>query len=227
MNRNYCLSTLFGASIRNSAPRGLRSACLLVAALCLTGGAASAQQNLIRNPGFEEELSNWSAFVPGTTPREVCKWELSSEQPHSGAKCLHLQALKPERFAMNSNMMQVQAGQRYKVSAWVRVPAGFAVAPGTPGVLVRVDFPSKENTFWKDLVIVTLGEKVGLVPNISKLANNAFPAEWTRMSGVFQVPQGVTQMNVELFMWSGAGDSYWDDIELLQVDAATPLSPLQ
>ena len=226
MNRNYCLSTLFGASVRNSAPRGLRSACLLAAALCLTGGAASAQQNLIRNPGFEEGLTSWGAFVPATTPREDCKWELSSEQPHGGAKCLRLQSLKPERFAMNANMLQVQAGQRYKVSAWVRVPAGFAVAPGTPGVLVRVDFPSKDNTFWKDLVLVTLGDKVALVPNISKLANSKLPAEWTRMSGVFQIPEGVTQMNVELFMWSGVGDSYWDDIELVQVDAATPLSPL-
>ena len=48
-----------------------KSAALSVAALCFASGAANAQENLIANPGFEEGLASWGAFIPTDTPKEV------------------------------------------------------------------------------------------------------------------------------------------------------------
>ena len=201
--------------------------CGALAALCLTGQRAAAQTNLIVNPGFEDGLKGWHEFVPSTTPKETCKWEVSTDKPHSGANSLRLISQKPERFGMSTGMLKVQGGERYKVSAWVRVAPGFQLAAGNPGILLRVDFPSKDNTFGPKNVLVTLGGKVAPVAEFARIVGNTvFPAEWTLISAVFEVPQGAADMCLELFMWSGVGESFWDDVELVKVDAATPLSTL-
>ncbi len=205
------------------------SSCVIAVSLCVAGQAASAQTtqgNLIRNPGFEEGTASWSQFVPQGASRDAFKWEVSADKPHSGAKCFHLQSSKAERFGIGGEELPVQPGQRYKVSAWVRVPAGFSIASQTPGVVARVDYASSDGSLGKYHVMLTVGNKVANPATLSAIANSSLPAEWTQMSAVYEVPEGATKMRLELFMWSGVGETFWDDIELAPVGKSTPLTPV-
>lgn len=171
-----------------------------------------ADGNLVKNPGFEGSLSNWMPLLPPETPKENTLCEPSIIRQRHGDYCLHMVASKPAKFALRSAAIPVTEGQRLKFSAWVRVPTGFSADSKTLGVLARVDCEAQDNPLGKPLLVATPG---ATDPD----ANRPSPSDWTRLQGEFQVPQGVKQVFVDLFIWSGQGEVFWDDIELMRADA--------
>jgi len=64
-------------------------------------------QNLIENPGFEAQ-GGWTGG------------EIVTEAPHSGDRCLRLDAPEDAEHARATTRVALKAGQKYRLSAWVR-----------------------------------------------------------------------------------------------------------
>jgi hypothetical protein len=88
------------------------SACLLFPA---TGPQAQAQENLLKNPGFEEGASrensvpNWTSMAEGAG-----RAQLSDTQPKSGRQCLAI----PAHTAVEQKVEKAEAGA-YVARCWI------------------------------------------------------------------------------------------------------------
>ena len=177
------------------------------------------------NSGFEDGLNNgWSLWVAPDSQPDNCHQDICAENPHSGAACLKLSADQVSRFSVGrKETFTVQAGERYRISVWLRGNAEFA--PNTPGFLIRVRLLSQAtpaNGGSIDLLHIGLDGKV--IRNAVPSTGPAIPVQWTEVSSVVEIPAGAAKIDVGIFLWNATGSIYLDDFSLEQVDASTPLS---
>jgi glucuronoarabinoxylan endo-1,4-beta-xylanase len=107
-------------SIRNAISNSrFKIQALLVIGFFLQSWLAIAQSNLATNPGFETgDTTGWSAFGPPTISAE-------SIQVHSGTyACIVTNRTATWNGIVQSFVGDLQAGQTYDVSAWVRLTGG-------------------------------------------------------------------------------------------------------
>ena len=157
--------------------------------------------------------------------RNSCHQDICAENPHSGAACLKLSADEISRFSVGrKETFTVQAGERYRIRVWTRGNAEFA--PNAPGFLIRVRLLSQPtpgaNGGSIDLLHIGLDGKV--TRNAVPSTGLAIPVQWTEVSSVVEIPDGVTKMDIGIFLWNATGSIYLDDFSLENVDASTPLS---
>ena len=92
-------------------------AVVAVSTLALAASKATAQTNLLVNPGFELGTTAWSVYGSSSI-------SASSVQPHTGVRCLLIQSRENTWDGASQSLLGlVQAGVPYRISAWVRLEA--------------------------------------------------------------------------------------------------------
>ncbi len=185
--------------------------------------AASGEEpkSLVENGGFEQGSTGWSLFVPAESKEKNCRFSISSDAPHSGGHCMKMEADNYARFAVGLGNFSAQPGERYRVSAWVRGNA--ESQPGTAGFVIRLTLRKDGKDAQGGHLFIGMDGRV--TRNEAPESAPAFPAQWTKVEAVVEIPGGVDAFGPGLFFWSAKGSVYLDDIAVVKVDAATPLTP--
>ena len=97
---------------------------ILVSGLIVCPVFADGDPNIIVNPGFESDMSNWWR----RTDRPPV-WQIDSSIAHSGNKSLRITNLDPAVYIIAGQQFQIplnQSGRQLTYSAWVKadLPAG-------------------------------------------------------------------------------------------------------
>jgi hypothetical protein len=185
--------------------------------------------NLVPNPGFESGDDGWQIFVPAASKEASPGFLVVSENPHTGANCAKLSATAPDRYAISSkSSIPVTAGEKYRLSAWVRFSDSVPTQPGAPAAYIRAGLfasPTEDNPDPKGHMHIGLDGTMARNTEVGKLAVSKLPVSWQKIEGVIEIPQGVTLLGVSLFVHGFAGSVYWDDVSVEKVPASTAVSP--
>ena len=194
----------------------------------LTPPFLHAGENIVVNPGLEDDIEGWTLYVPDVAADKNATMSVSPEAAHSGSNGLVMSCPESIRYSVGPRSKggnKASPGERFRVSAWVRAGKEFVQNPKTPGFYIRVTLHSAPG------VPVTGGHLYfGLDNHASRgeprLGTTEVPKTWTRISAIFEVPEETTTMNLNLMVNDGAGDFYIDDLLLEKVPSTTPLTPL-
>ena len=201
---------------------------LFAAASLLAGGFfghVAAADSLASNGGFEEDAQGWKVFVPEESKEKNCRFDVVSEKPHSGANCARFQSDDFARFSIGSGLIPVQAGERYRVTVWLRSDPSAEVRPKDPGFVVRLNLRQGSSDAEGGYLFIGPGNKVTRsTPPDPELP---LPTTWTKIEAVVEIPAGVDAMGPGLFSWWAKGALYADDLSIEKVDSSTPATPLQ
>lgn len=189
----------------------------------------SSGNNLLSNGDFANGMAGWSLFVPPEAQGGEPKFDLTSEEPREGGQCAVMSCTSPVRFAIVNYVqgMKFAAGDRYRVSGWIRAGKGFEPENRTPGFIVRVSMFAGEGTTQNardGLFYLGLNNQAVRGPDVSIFNGQGVPETWTKVEGVFEVAPDTVRLNVCAFIWKGTGRLYVDDFRLESVDKSTPLS---
>ena len=195
---------------------------LLTAALSLLLTCPAIQlcaaQELITNGGFENGTTGWSIWIPDESKSANCRFEVSTDSPHSGVNCVHLQADDFARFCIGTSAIPVQAGDRYRVTAWVRAEAAAQMRPQSHGLPPAAGFVIRLNLRQGDAdaagghLFIGLGNQV--LRDTPAEWTKDLPKEWTKVEAVVEIPTGVDAVLPALFMWWAKGTISVDDFSV-------------
>ncbi len=158
---------------------------------------SSFNQNLIKNPGFEFGLNNWSLWSKEGTGKSI----VVSEPVHTGQKALKIDYQGNNDWALNSSeVIKVNAGDIYEMSCWVSIASLVSEAN-----MSLVLYDDKRNV-------------INWVFNRIKMDKKL--AEYTQFRSKFVVPQSAAYIQLRLEGWAGCV-LYADDFSLskYEIDA--------
>lgn len=186
-------------------------------------------QNLLANGDFENGTKGWSLFAPAEAKQAGCTFDVTGDGPHDGGQAAKLTSEATARYAIVNYPKGISCvgGDRYRVSAWVKAGDDFQAKSGTPGFLMRVSLFTNAGTFADSAAghfYLALGGHTAMGSGLGGSSYEEVPKTWTKVEGVFEMPSDAASMNVSLFIQSGSGSIYFDDVSLESVDKATPLS---
>jgi len=159
--------------------------------------AASATENLVRNPGLESaELFDWVAHGRATTAKR------SDVQPHSGNACLYV-IDQGEQGGQGDNALFEAPSGMYYAEAWLRVD------------------PERRQTAVFDVQF--FGDSHRYLS--STIVGTTASTEWTRVAAFIVIPEGTTAVRLRVMPTphgQGAlhGACFADDFYLAPLDAA-------
>jgi len=190
--------------------------------------AAPQGDNILSNGGFEEGTKGWSVFAPQDAQAAGAKLDTAAEGPREGGLAGAMSCSEATRFAIVNFAKQTGfvAGDRYRVSAWVKAGSDFEALPGTPGFMLRVsmfsDGSGSQGTAEGLFYVGMTGAVKG--PDVSSFKDQEFPKEWTKLEGIYEVAPDTARMNAAVFIWKGKGTLLVDDVRIEPVDKSTALS---
>ncbi len=195
----------------------------------LTSPFLHAEENLLVNPGLEDDIEGWGIFLPEGSEDKDATMSVSPKAAHSGSNGMVMSCSESIRYAVSTRRKEGSKGspgERFRVSVWVRAGKDFVQNPKTPGFYIRVTLHSAP------AVPVTSGHQhFGLGDFASRgrppLGTPEVPKTWTKIEATFEVPEETTSMSVDLMVHEGSGDFYIDDFSLKKVPDSTPLTPLE
>jgi hypothetical protein len=230
MNKNRCLLLL---ALPALAILGACSPSAMADSGLVFPGDASAVvappkgNDYVSNPSFEEQMLGWAPFIPSESSDKNCKVSLSTVLPHSGIECCQLQSDDFARFSVASRAFHVQAGDRYRVTVWVRADPGAAVKEGTPGIMLRLGLSNATNE-----PATGRFQFIGLDGTVARttiqdptFGNHAgkLPTEWKKIEAVILIPADGDSMGTDIFAWSTKGSIFIDDFTIAKVaDSSIP-----
>jgi hypothetical protein len=184
-----------------------------------------AGQELIANGGFENGSTGWGIYIPEESQDKTCRFDVASDSPHSGVNCARLQTDDFARFCIGSTTsFPVQPGERYRVSAWVRLDPAAHVRVKAPGFAIRLNLSLGNQDTAGGHLLIEPGNLVAR--NIAAEAVTDLPKKWTKVEAVVEVPAGVDTIRPTLFAWWIKGSLFVDDFSITKVDATTPVTPM-
>ncbi len=195
-----------------------------VSLLALAGGSGgwsdAAGHSKVRILDFETPaMTTWAAFVPPESVEAECVvvQDLSVARAGSASARLHAPAFARFGVRFKGITISVRAGERYRLSTWVRIGPDFVVAEGTPGVLARLTlFDRGGSDFSGGHRYVGLSGDVADSPDGLRWEPPAPPSDdedaWTRLEAEVVIPNGVAAVVPMLFVWQGRGTVWVDDI---------------
>lgn len=204
----------------------------IIPTLLLTHASASAADNLLFNPGFEEKLEGWDAYLPGAAKNEPLEFGTESEDTHEGTHAARMKSTGPIRWALVSkrSIKGIQPGEKFRVAGWVRFSPSARMEQNLPAAYLSFNFADAEwNTLGKDepggaANFIGLRNGVARWDMLNKLQPENLPAKWTMISAVVVSPPKSVYMSVKLNVWGVQGTVYWDDISVERVDVSTQLT---
>ena len=164
-------------------------------ALLLLFSLAANSQNLIKNPGFESDKSNWSNYWSHEGDGSAT---IVTSPVHSGTKAIKIDYPGSNDWAFQTaDKIGVTPGQMYELSCWVQ----------------SVDITNDAN------LCVILYDAAGAVINwtYSPCKFDQSTTGYKKYSTTFSVPANVKSILPRL-MGVGAGSFYADDISLTLLD---------
>lgn len=203
---------------------------VLFPALCAFFAAGlHAGENIAINPGLESGTEGWRVFMAKESEGKGAGISADSTVYHSGKYSLRMFSPVDARYSVAPGLKlgTVSAGDRFRVSLWVRAGDDFVQKPGTPGFHIRgtlFESPGKDvdgghyHFGFKGRAL--RGEPLAL------LGADPVPKEWTEVSAVFAVPEGARRMNFNIFVERASGSLYVDDLVVVKAGADEPLTPL-
>jgi len=170
-------------------------------------GPASGREpeNLLRNPGFEEELAPaWDKRTPDDDQRKLDRVQGLGR---SGQWCLVLENRKPVQTRLRQGQdhsLVIAPGSLVELSAWVKAELD---GPGTASVQMYCMDPK---------------EKILAQPAYRATGQ---PGQWSRVRALVQVPPGTEYCMVYVQIRDGTGRALFDDVGLRVVCEPRPLAP--
>lgn len=188
---------------------------LLLASLLAFTASNVVAQNIVRDPGFEEDTTGWNApYIPNDSLDRNCTFEVVTESPHSGKACARLSSGDNGRIAISpkGTPIPVEPGEKFKVSLWIKAGKNFEGQNNQSGMLLRMDMMNGRDS----VGIVTIdwkGQSRLLSPQDSPkdFVTEPLPIQWTKMEAEFVVPADTTSMRPAVFLWRGTGEFFIDD----------------
>ena len=191
--------------------------------LCLSQG-----ENFLQNSGFESGKDNWIEFIPPEHGGASLSWDVSNKEPHSGTASLAMNSTEPARWCVaNKKGFPVEAGQKYRVRAWVRFDQDATLETQAPAAYIRCTVSEAAGLDLADPLghlHVGLNGKVARNPSVAKLNVPALPTGWRKIEAVVTIPPDATVMGLGLFVQGVTGIIFWDDISLEPASADTAAS---
>ncbi|HWZ94850.1 MAG TPA: hypothetical protein VNW30_06610 [Opitutaceae bacterium] len=173
-------------------------------------------QNLLSNSGFEKGSDDWRMFVARGSEHAGCEFNVVAGGAHAGKIAATLKSTNPARFGICPVRppITVKAGERYRLSAWVKAGDDFQVEPGTAGVVIRATLFQAPWVDAKDGHVFISLNGVSQPDAVHLSAGQSVPKEWTKLEGVIQIPPGVTEMAYFIFCRKASGTLWVDDVSL-------------
>ena len=210
--------------------------CLASASALHAGDPAHGEKNRIANPGFESGKSEWKLFSASkveTGPSEQPTFEVAEDNVHGGKASARMTSANGDRCGLKSDgpALGVSSGQRYRVSAWVRFADDARLVQNLPGAYIRLTLSQANG---KDIddpqlhIHICLNGKIARSLIVYKGRCNIYqiPTGWQKLEGVVQIPVGTSNVTPELYLHGVSGSVNWDDVEMVEVAASTPLSKM-
>lgn len=179
----------------------LLGGCLIAALLLLFSAPdVKAEEGVLANPGFENELEGWSEWnsVEGATGGEV-----SAEELHGGAHSGKRWMKNPGELAYSVFIqelnVEVKKGDTVTLSGWMMSPASDPLKDGAEAFLVI--------EFWKGK------DKIGF-PETERLRGQS---QWKQYKVTGTVPEGTSAVKVCCFLFGpekAKGTVYFDDLKV-------------
>jgi outer membrane protein assembly factor BamB len=168
--------------------------------------AVLAQNNILANSGFENDLNSWS-LVPGTAVYSV-----DSTTKHSGSYSVKGVETVPGNIGrLYQDVTSIAVpGQQYQISGWIKT----SDVTGN-GVVIGLDYITSFYTP-ADGYIREIGNVTGT-------------QDWTYYeSPIFTLPSMPSDAQSLYFLFdfnNGAGTAWWDDVSLVAVSGASSPQP--
>lgn len=201
--------------------------------LCLGKMDAALAENLAPDAGFESSMDGWEIFI-GPEHREsgaVTETKVVEDVVHEGSGAAQMTTDIPIRYAISTSpkvLIPVDAGERYRISGWVKFSDDAKPQPGRATVYIRLalmEGPKQPSQDPLGNIHVGLKGEVARTPDVNKLISAEVPKEWHKIDAVVEIPPGQTYVSIGLFVDRIKGTATWDDIVLEKVDNSAPLSP--
>jgi len=202
-----------------------RSALALSFLLTWLAIPVSRGQDLVPDGGFENGAAGWSLYVPPESQDKNCRFDVVSDSPHAGVNCARFQADDFARFGVSpAGTFPVQSGEKYRVSAWVRLDPAGHVRAKAPGFAIRLNLLQGGHDAAGGHLLIEPGNLVAR--NLAADAVIDLPKKWTQVEAVVQIPPGVDTVGPSLFAWWIKGALFVDDLSIVKVDDSTPVTPM-
>lgn len=191
---------------------------VLALAASLLGILPSFAQNVIRDPGFEEGLSGWNApYIPADSQNRGCSFSIEEGPSRSGKRSARLESKDDGRISISPKgaPFPVKAGERFRLSLWVKPGEKFEPARGRLGFLVRIDL-LKGREAAGVLTVDWKGTARVLAPSepLDGFAAGPVGDAWTEVQAEFTVPENVDRIRPGIFLWMATGALLVDDVVL-------------
>lgn len=156
----------------------------------------------LANPGFDNELKGWDN---ADKPELTGVFTLDAGIKRTGKAALHVTPQMPDQWPWISQQVpQVEPGAMYLLRAWTRG----GTQPGKPATaIVRIEF---------------LGE-TGQPVDARMARRTVALQQWEQLGVQAQAPAQAVSAVIYLRV-SGSGEAWFDDVELLRLQAAPKLS---
>ncbi len=195
----------------------------LLKIILLSSGLVLQGYAQLMNTDFEKGLEGWSLFVPGESKDKGCGME---EGPGHQGKGARLKSSSQARWGLGGRAVQVNAGEKWQLTYWIKNETA-KVSSGVPGFGARLTMNDNSGKSTDNHLYLFPSGEIGLQQGYGTYKGAHLPpAEWTKVTGVFEIPKGVFQMSLT-FMPNGLTGSFLlDDVSLQKVSDNTPLSPI-
>lgn len=168
--------------------------------------------------------SRWVLFVPDETHANCSAEPIAATK--SGRVGIRLHSDEFARYAVRPQGLptRVLAGERYRVSVWVKLEDDARIETDTPGVALRATLFSGPNSDFPGghLFIGTNGVSRGTPAGLAAPRLGT----WTKIEGVIQIPAGVREMMPFVFCWRTTGTIEIDSPSVTKVGADASLSSI-
>lgn len=172
-------------------------------------------ENLVRNGDFSSGKSGWSLFVPGSSAAANPSFSVDDEAGPDGAAAIVMQAEASARFAVQSQLIDVEPKASYALSAMVNVAPAARLQRQSPGVLLRATFFDENRKPLDDEhVHIGPGGLAVTADQIGRLNRKAMPEGWVPLQATVKVPKKARYLQVALFLWSSNGPVQWAHVKL-------------
>ncbi|MFA6960419.1 MAG: hypothetical protein WC205_06700 [Opitutaceae bacterium] len=207
----------------------------LLTATCFIGlrTTLTAGENLIRNAGFETDADQWGLYSGKDAEGAGAALAVSNEVAHSGVNSLKLSCPIIARYSagpMLGSAGVVKPGDRFRLSLWVRAGKDFVQKPGSHGFVVRATLrtPERVDSPEGNFYFTSPDHALRATYDESRasLGTSSVSREWKPLTVVFEIPPGVQYLGLNLFVESGSGSLFIDDVVLTKVDASVAMTPL-
>jgi hypothetical protein len=186
----------------------------------------AAADSVVSNSGFEDGTTGWQIFVPDESKNKNAQFDVVSTAPHAGNNCARFQSDDLARYGIGAGFMPVQAGDRYRVSVWIKADASAQVRPKTPGFVIRLYLKQGSADAPGGHLFICYGNTVSRNTPPPVTDPVTLPSSWTKIEAVVEIPEGVDTIGPALFCWWTQGVVYADDFSLEKVDASTAVTPV-